>query len=237
MPMQLLDVGGGFQDNTKTFLRMATTIRRAIADAGFPPEVRLIGEPGRFFAESSYSLVCQVISLRDDFESNISHGQRTKMIYQNDGVFQHFMNRIVEGSQFRPTLLQISNRDDNRRLISDNTYTIWGPTCDSTDCIADAVKLPYKIEVGDHLLYRSMGGKHVHSARAALSSVTDVGRRYSSLYTNDSYIFQRLRCFLENLLSKSRRNLTIPSAWSKQRCGTTINRRLTRRRQAGYQKH
>jgi ornithine decarboxylase len=64
-PMRVLDVGGGFPGADTPefgFADMAGALRDALADH-FPPErdVRIIAEPGRFFAASTHTLAVSVI--------------------------------------------------------------------------------------------------------------------------------------------------------------------------------
>merc|ERR1719197_2264881 len=61
--MQLLDIGGGFPGNDDVdipFAVMAAEIRAALE--GLDESVRVIAEPGRFFAQSCASLCAEVIS-------------------------------------------------------------------------------------------------------------------------------------------------------------------------------
>lgn len=44
------------------------------------------------------------------------------------------------------------------------TSSVWGPTCDSIDCVCAAVKLPAGLEVGDWLGFRNMGAYTVCAA-------------------------------------------------------------------------
>ena len=68
-PMTVLDIGGGFPgvdaEHGISFATMATTLRAAL-DAHFPPSrgVRIIAEPGRFFAAATHTLAVCVSALR-----------------------------------------------------------------------------------------------------------------------------------------------------------------------------
>jgi ornithine decarboxylase len=65
-PMTILDVGGGFpgvdEPGSPTFAEMAKSLRDALA-IHFPPSrgVKLIAEPGRFFACSTHTLTASII--------------------------------------------------------------------------------------------------------------------------------------------------------------------------------
>lgn len=62
-PLTLLDIGGGFSNDT---LRPAAAAITAALDAHFPMDsgVEVIAEPGRFFAESTHTLCCAVYGKR-----------------------------------------------------------------------------------------------------------------------------------------------------------------------------
>merc|ERR1712137_1207637 len=66
-PMTFLDIGGGFlgtDTETVVFADVATSITGAL-DELFPPEVRVIAEPGRYFASECVVLVTTVIARRE----------------------------------------------------------------------------------------------------------------------------------------------------------------------------
>jgi ornithine decarboxylase len=44
------------------------------------------------------------------------------------------------------------------------TSSLWGPTCDSIDCVLAKVKLPAALEVGDWLGFRKMGAYTICAA-------------------------------------------------------------------------
>jgi ornithine decarboxylase len=44
------------------------------------------------------------------------------------------------------------------------TSSLWGPTCDSIDCVMAQVKLPAGLEVGDWLGFRKMGAYTICAA-------------------------------------------------------------------------
>lgn len=42
--------------------------------------------------------------------------------------------------------------------------SVWGPTCDSIDCVCPSVPLPSTLEVGDWLGFRGMGAYTICAA-------------------------------------------------------------------------
>lgn len=172
--MTILDVGGGFQDSN--FETMAATLKEAVRTAGFPSSVRTIAEPGRYYARTAYTLVCKVISRRRQIGEAAKTRGAPDMLYQNDGVYGNFMNVLVEKEVMSPTLVvPRSTRNQMTKLYDDDgeagvvrkrgehRYTIWGPTCDSVDCVVREATLESEVKVGDWLKYRNMGGK-IHSS-------------------------------------------------------------------------
>ncbi|KAJ5318976.1 uncharacterized protein N7506_011680 [Penicillium brevicompactum] len=166
---KILDIGGGFQDNC--FESMAPIIRDAIR-AEFPAGTTVVAEPGRFYARSVYTLVCRVISRRRQLGSAAASGI-PDMLYQNDGIYGNFMNVIMEKEIMKPHLLkakkskaanlgnprtsEISEKGNEMTKSTEHRYSIWGPTCDSTDCVAREVSLENEVKVGDWFKYKDMG--------------------------------------------------------------------------------
>ncbi|GAQ03705.1 ornithine decarboxylase [Aspergillus lentulus] len=155
--MKLLDIGGGFQDCNLEDI--ACSLRPMLKEE-FPPGVRLIAEPGRYYARSAYTLVCKILSRRRHIGTD-DH-DKPDMLYQNDGVYGSFMNVLIEKETVRPSLVAYtwpfhSHDNDTRRKLQEHRYTIWGPTCDSVDCVAKDVPMNSEIRIGDWLKYKNMG--------------------------------------------------------------------------------
>ncbi|CAG7920127.1 unnamed protein product [Penicillium olsonii] len=155
--MQILDVGGGFEDNN--FETMAYSLREAIAHQ-FKSPIRLIAEPGRFYASGFYTMACQVIARR------VQKGATSKlpdMLYLNDGLYGCFSGKWTEGREYTPTLIESRGISAaTSRDFKPCRYSIWGPTCDSMDCISKDLIMDQEIIVGDWLKFEDMGGKSHH---------------------------------------------------------------------------
>lgn len=185
--MNLLDVGGGFQDfqsptapKAPAFKDVAFHLGTAV-DNLFPEGsgVRVIAEPGRFMAASTHTLMVNVIARRDVVNEN----GPSYMYYINDGVYGSFNGLMYDHATFTPTLYeaqedtlgsmdvstpmsmpqQTTPRKMEMRQFSTSvdptpTYksSLWGPTCDSLDCVVKETQLP-KLEVGQWLMFRDMG--------------------------------------------------------------------------------
>ncbi|KAK6014725.1 Pyridoxal-dependent decarboxylase, pyridoxal binding domain protein, partial [Ostertagia ostertagi] len=96
--MNLVDLGGGYPGTLQqtSFEDIAAVIRSAV-DEFLPPEygVRLIAEPGRFFAAAPFTLVCNIIHATEVSAEKITKrpedaDHRGFMYYVNDGVYGSF---------------------------------------------------------------------------------------------------------------------------------------------------
>jgi len=127
----------------------------------------VIAEPGRYFARSAYTLVSQVIGRRCQMGSPAGQGV-PDMLYQNDGVYGNFMNVIMEKERMAPQLYGASRKPqvsatkqglDEEVSRGKYRYSVWGPTCDSIDCVARQATFDAEVQAGDWLVYHDMGGK------------------------------------------------------------------------------
>lgn len=154
-PVKVLDIGGGF--TTDSFARAAAEIRSALAQVRRDfPTLRVIAEPGRLFANEVFTLVTQVIGRR-----GTSHDNEDRRLYLNDGVFGNFMNRIFEKATYQPIAVVRSGEIRFENGEGKLPYSLWGPTCDSQDCIATHARFGQEVEIGDWLVFDGMGGECV----------------------------------------------------------------------------
>ncbi|KAK6843881.1 pyridoxal-dependent decarboxylase, partial [Apiospora arundinis] len=157
--MRLLDIGGGF--SAPTFDAMACVIRESIDSHFSDIPVEVIAEPGRLFVEGALTVACGVIGLRDaDENTEDEEDERRHMLYLNDGIWGVFSSNLFEPGPL-PKVLRLSGvfyppeSEDGRY----EDYTLWGPTCDSFDCVAKSVALPESLDIGDWLYFPDMGGE------------------------------------------------------------------------------
>jgi len=151
----MLDLGGGWPGTNSdkiSFPEIANAIRPVI-DQLFPMNVEVIAEPGRFFVSESHYLAVNVFAKRTmgtDEEKNF-------LYYVNDGVYQSFNCILFDHYSPTPLVLVPGSRSQHFRC------TIFGPTCDSMDCIAKDVLMP-ELEVGEWLYFENMGAYTVAAA-------------------------------------------------------------------------
>ncbi|XP_033154584.1 ornithine decarboxylase 2 [Drosophila mauritiana] len=147
--MELLDVGGGFPGiDDEMFEEIAQAVNTSV-ELRFPDErVRIISEPGRFFVEAAYTLICKVHAKR---EVRSKDGKLdTMMYYLNDGIFGAFAGMFYYPEEVSPELY-LDEAENLPKLKS----VIWGPSCDALDKISDLL-LP-NLNPGDLLGFRNMG--------------------------------------------------------------------------------
>nr|POE63520.1 ornithine decarboxylase [Quercus suber] len=173
LKLHTLDCGGGFVP--ETFDEMAPVLAQAV-DQYFPPNVRIIAEPGRYYTSNAFTLACNVISRRTVEDKAL--GTKSYMLYMNDGVYGNFSSIIFDHQHPIPQVLSTSRKPDGYNYstasLVDSGYTsaeegvaesdghlidysIWGPTCDGIDCIAEKWSSPDTIDVGDWLYFENMG--------------------------------------------------------------------------------
>lgn len=196
--MYLLDLGGGYpgsSDSGDLFNAIAKEINKAL-DEYFPEELfekingnnddnklRIIAEPGRYYACSAFTLCVNVIAKRamnqsqlqqqQDKESMMSSSSsslcdaslvdtsRSIMYYINDGVYHSFNCLFYDHAECFPILL----RDET---ISETKYfksSIWGPTCDGLDVVVKECHLP-ELHTGEFLVFKNMGAYTLSGAVA-----------------------------------------------------------------------
>lgn len=147
--LKVLDVGGGFSGDT--FNEMAHVLSNAL-DEYFPPSVRIIGEPGRYYVSSAFTLACNIIARRE-IEDPATRAT-SYMLYLNDGVYGNFSSIIFDHQHPSACVLQKRGGDKNVRSTD---YSIWGPSCDGIDLITKACTLHGVLDVGDWLYFEDMG--------------------------------------------------------------------------------
>jgi ornithine decarboxylase len=170
--MKLLDIGGGFTGHFDAhghvmFGDIARTINSAI-NVHFPPAsgVRIIAEPGRYFAETSAALIVPVYGRRDRPGEN---GAVHKDYWLTDGLYGSF-NCIIYDDQKpqpivlrSPTLPAVEEAAGAEGGVKTFESTLWGPTCDSADFLYKNLQLP-ELRNGDWLLFPNAGAYTVAGA-------------------------------------------------------------------------
>ena len=189
-PMTVLDIGGGFsgsvattessQEHDVTLTAVAVEVNESL-ERLFPAVegVRVISEPGRYFAEACVTLACQVYSrrIRSEADGEVSPGEDTHQYFVSDGLYG-MMNCIMYdhatvSSRALPiasnaAALAAGNVDgilpagivtgdaEAHPGIIMHPSTVFGPTCDGIDKVHEQSLMP-ELTVGDWLVFPHMG--------------------------------------------------------------------------------
>eukprot|EP00798_Chlamydomonas_sp_ICE-L_P008081 gene8080-1323_t len=168
--MELLDIGGGFTGHFDSmgnvmFGEIAGAINAAVAQH-FPPEsgIRIIAEPGRYFAETAATLMTPVYGHRNRMDPTTG-AIKQKDYWLTDGLYGSFNCIIYDGQNpdykvvRSPLLPRVSPAEEAISYPS----TLWGPTCDSADVIYKDQLIP-QLRNGDWLMFPNAGAYTVAGA-------------------------------------------------------------------------
>jgi len=84
----------------------------------------------------------------------MDNSQSAMMYYLNDGVYGSFNCTIFDHWDVEPVPLMLC--DEGIEMRGTHLSTLWGPTCDSMDCIKRDVYLP-EMCIGEWMMFREMG--------------------------------------------------------------------------------
>lgn len=166
----LLDIGGGFpgtEGGPISFQECAMELKTSLAQH-FPESsgVRIISEPGRFFAASTHTLAVNVIGRKvaptfdipgagPSAAASSDSSVPNYMYFVNDGLYGSFNCLVYDHPTIQPVV--VTDAVTPERSDADlHTASIWGPTCDGMDCIMKEVKMPL-MEIGQWICFPSMG--------------------------------------------------------------------------------
>lgn len=207
-----LDVGGGYAHDN--FEMIADVLRRSI-DEQFPDEhyapggrlcpqgLRIIGEPGRYYVQRAFALAANIIARRDGSSEalhEVDSGKPQVMYYQNDGVYGAFNCILFDHQEVYPKVLTLGHQfayqpESEAPGVSDEeplqACSVWGPTCDSIDCVRSVTRLPRRLQVSDWLIYENMGAYTICAA-SGFNGLRTSEVRYTVGEGPDSHITRSL---------------------------------------------
>ncbi|KAG6868839.1 hypothetical protein C0993_009376 [Termitomyces sp. T159_Od127] len=183
----LLDVGGGFED--ALFEKAAGFVTQAI-DQYFPNRqgLKIIAEPGRYYVSQAFKLAANIIARRAPLDhipghDHISSDQPSIMCgfnslvatdswqhcdsyldYINDGIYGVLNCVIFDNQTIHPYVLSLNGSFHVPASEPRSLSSIWGPTCDSIDCVSPKTILPSTLQVGDWLGFDNMGAYTICAA-------------------------------------------------------------------------
>lgn len=205
--MYLLDIGGGYpgdSNGSELFNSISTEINKSL-ELLFPQEyfdelngtedrkLRIIAEPGRYYAASAFTLCINVIAKRvmnsnEQLESQHKaelarmesqvmtvKEMNTEVVYETKSVdtsktVMYYVNDGVYASFnclfYDHSIVEpimLGNKCLNNERLVKSS--IWGPTCDGLDLINKEVYIP-ELEIGEFLAYKDMGAYTLSGAVA-----------------------------------------------------------------------
>lgn len=148
--MHVLNIGGGFTAGPP-FDEAAVAVKGAL-QAHFPnePGLKLMAEPGRFFAETAFTLATNIIGKR------VRGDLREYWI--NDGIYGSMNCILYDHATITAMPLACASNPGNPtcRGVRTHASTVFGPTCDALDTVLTGHQLP-ELQVNDWLVFPNMG--------------------------------------------------------------------------------
>ena len=145
--VQMLDIGGGFPatytDPVPAFEQIASAIRSALARLSHRPPL-LVSEPGRYLVAESGVLMATVIGVDTRPDG--------PWCYLDVGGYNGLMEAVQTGGRWAFPMRTLKR--GTAPLVS---FTVTGPSCDSSDTMFYDTLLPADLEVGDRLYIGSAG--------------------------------------------------------------------------------
>ena len=145
--VRLLDIGGGFPRSYPDYVappldEYFSTIRGMRHELPLQQGGELLAEPGRALSAPGMSTLTRVLLRKGD------------RLFLNDGMYGAFWELRFRAHLKYPCRCYrgaaVHNGDQQ-------TFRLFGPSCDSTDEMPAAVDLPDDIDVGDYIEFGTMG--------------------------------------------------------------------------------
>ena len=157
--INIIDIGGGFPgvNLNISFEDIANKINKGLEDF-FQVElenksIKVIAEPGRYFAQKTHTLVLNVIGKK---VINQEEDEKLIIYYLNDGIYGSF--NCIYFDHSKPIILPFNERDGTLHKSK-----IYGATCDSIDKIAEDIMLP-ELAIGECVYIESFGAYTIASS-------------------------------------------------------------------------
>ncbi|PSS31218.1 Ornithine decarboxylase [Actinidia chinensis var. chinensis] len=148
--MHVLNIGGGFTAGPE-FDDAANAVNSAVYEYfKNEPGLTLIAEPGRFFAETAFTLATNIFGKRVRGE--------VREYWINDGVYGSMNCILYDHATVMATPFACSSNGGDPTCDGAKTYcsTVFGPTCDALDTVLRDYQLP-ELQVNDWLVFPNMG--------------------------------------------------------------------------------
>jgi len=156
--LRLLDIGGGFSGGSEgaegVLVGDVAPLMNQTLEEIFPASegVRVIAEPGRYFAEAMSTLVTKVFGRRVRPQETESHAY-----WVGDGIYGSMNCLLYDHAVLKARALAVDAEGQSRLDGSAlRNSAVFGPTCDGLDKVLQGHQLP-ELEVGDYIVWPSMG--------------------------------------------------------------------------------
>lgn len=136
-----IDIGGGFSTG---FEEAALQIKKTRGN--IPSKIRMIAEPGRFFASTCQDLFVKVIGKK------ATHDRKGYRYTLDESLYGQFS--CIPFDQATPKWIRVSHEGEQKR--ANCPAVLYGRTCDSVDMIAKSESTEELME-GDWLWFPNMG--------------------------------------------------------------------------------
>jgi ornithine decarboxylase len=141
-----IDIGGGFpsrypHSDPPELQSFMDEIVRAADDLAVKHSCELLCEPGRALVAEAESVIVRV------------DARRGNALYVNDGAFGTLFDAAYSGFRFPARLVATSRR--RTKPVAD--FTLYGPTCDSSDYLPGPFVLPAGVREGDYIEIGQVG--------------------------------------------------------------------------------
>ena len=148
--IDFFDIGGGFPAQyASTSLPPVKNFFNEIQDslhaANLDDDCEIWCEPGRCLVAESFSLVVRVEARKDN------------ILYINDGTYGGLFDAGLLGFCFPAKAIRLNNFEDSLDDCNLESYSFYGPTCDSIDFMKGPFYLPKNIKTGDYIEIFQLG--------------------------------------------------------------------------------
>jgi len=155
--LHYLDVGGGFpadyvDDRPPAFAEYVKAVRDGLASLKLRGDCVLMCEPGRSLVASGCTVLTQVQLRKGD------------ALYINDGVYHSFSESMAGHVRYPARLLRLRGEPS----ATTQGFTVFGPTCDSSDVFSHQIELPDDVREGDWIEF-GQAGAYTNSMRTAFN--------------------------------------------------------------------
>jgi ornithine decarboxylase len=141
-----IDIGGGFpsrypHSNPPELAVFMDEVVRAADELAVRHSCELLCEPGRALVAEAESVIVRV------------DARRGNALYINDGAFGTLFDAAYSGFRFPARLVTTARR----RVKPVAEFTLYGPTCDSSDYLPGPFVLPASVREGDYIEIGQVG--------------------------------------------------------------------------------